>query len=119
VAMGLKFRKSPKVWIAMTAPGASPVLEEAKEKHLQGIPGTAAQLGEEFSIIKKVTPEDFGQAEGEVAVRDGLEDFLTEPFAKFHHTLLMAGGQKCRRLHEKAKIYSWPQSLHLTRAKPL
>ena len=27
-----------------------------------------------------------------MAVGNGLEDFLTEPFAKFHHTLLMAGG---------------------------
>ena len=46
-------------------PGSSLLFwREAKEKHLQGIPGTAAQIGEEFSIIKKVTPEDFGQAEG-------------------------------------------------------
>ena len=77
----------------MTAPGAVSCFGgKAKEKDLQGIPGTAAQLGEEFSIIKKVTPEDFGQAEDEVAVGDGLEDFFTEPFAKFHDTLLMAGG---------------------------
>ncbi len=46
----------------------------------------------EFSIIKKVTPENYGQAEGEVAVRYGLEDLLTKPFAKFHHSLLTAGG---------------------------
>jgi len=28
-------------------------------------------------------------------------------------------GQKCRLLQENASRYSWPQSLHLTRAKPL
>ena len=41
---------------------------------------------------EEISPEDFGYAEGEVAVRYGLEDLLTKPFTKFHHTFLMAGG---------------------------
>ena len=47
-------------------------------------------------LIKKVTPEDFGQAEGEVAVGDGLEDFFTEPLPEFYHPLLMAGGAELK-----------------------
>jgi hypothetical protein len=93
VAMGVEVQEIAEGLDRNDCPGSSLLFwREAKEKDLQGIPGTAAQLGEKFSIIKKVTPEDFGQAEGEVAMGNGLENFLTEPFAKFHHTLLMAGG---------------------------
>ena len=60
------------------------------EKHLEGVPGTPAEFGEEFSIIEKVSPEDFWYAEDEVAVGNGLEDLLTEPFSKLQHSLLVA-----------------------------
>ena len=49
------------------------------EKHLEGVPGAPAELGEEPSIIEKVSPEDLRYAEDEVAVGHGLEDLLTEP----------------------------------------
>jgi hypothetical protein len=65
---------------------------EAKERHLQGIPCTAAQFGEDFSIIEEVAPENLWDAEGEVAVGDGLEDLLTKPLTEFHHSFLVAGG---------------------------
>jgi len=45
---------------------------------------------------EEISPEDFGYAEGEVAVRCGLEDLLTKPFTKFHHTLLQA--------HEEGRV---------------
>jgi hypothetical protein len=59
------------------------------EKHLERVPGTPAEFGEEFSIIEKVSPEDFWYAEDEVAVGNGLEHFFTQIFPKFHHPLLM------------------------------
>jgi hypothetical protein len=43
------------------------------EELLKASPGAAAQLGEEFSIIQKVKPEDLGYAGADVAVRDGIK----------------------------------------------
>ena len=61
------------------------------DKDLQGIPRAAAETGKKFSVVKKIPAKDFRDAENEMSMR---------------------------RLQEKASKYSWPQSLHLTRAKP-
>ena len=42
-------------------------------------------------FIEEVSPEDLGYAEDEMAVRNGLKDFFTQPFAKFDHPFLVAG----------------------------
>jgi hypothetical protein len=38
-----------------------------------------------------------------MAVGYGLEDFLTQPFAKFHHALLMTGGAEVPALTRKSQ----------------
>ena len=92
VAMGIEVQEIPEGLDSNDCPGSSLVFwNGAKEKHLQGIPRRAAQLGEEFSIIEEVAAEDLWYAEGEVPVGDGLEDLLTKPFPEFHYSLLVTG----------------------------
>jgi len=61
------------------------------EKHFQRLPCTSAEIGEQLSVIEKISAKDLGYAENEVTVRDGLDHFFTEPFPEFHHSLLMTG----------------------------
>jgi hypothetical protein len=61
------------------------------EKLLQRFPATSAQLRKEFSVEEKISAEDFGYAEDEMAVRDCLDHFLAQPFSEFNDPLLMAG----------------------------
>ena len=61
------------------------------EKHFQRVPCTSAQFGEESSIIEEVSPEDLWCAKNEMTMWYSLEHLFTEPFPKFHHSLLMAG----------------------------
>jgi hypothetical protein len=73
------------------------------EKDLQGIPGAAAEVGKEFSIIQKVTAEDFRDAEYKMSVRNLLEDVHAQPFPEFHHAFLVAGGAEVAALAGKSK----------------
>ena len=59
------------------------------EKHFQRGPCTSAQFGEESSVIEEIPPQDFGYAEDEMSVRNGLEDFFAKPFPEFHHPFLV------------------------------
>jgi hypothetical protein len=47
------------------------------EKHLQCFPTASAQVGEQPAVVKKITPENFGNAKDEVAVRNSFEHFFT------------------------------------------
>jgi len=60
------------------------------EKDLQGFPGTAAEIGQQLSIVEEVTAEDLRDAEYEMPVRNLLEYIHAEPFPEFHHALLVA-----------------------------
>jgi hypothetical protein len=40
------------------------------------------------SIIKKISPQDFGDTKDEMPVGDGLDDLLTEPFPEFKKELI-------------------------------
>jgi hypothetical protein len=60
------------------------------KKDLQCFPSTATEIGKEFSIIEKISAEDFWYTEDEMPVRNGLEDFFTKPFPEFNNPLLMA-----------------------------
>jgi hypothetical protein len=53
------------------------------EKDLQRLPAIAAQIREEISA------EDFGYAEHEMPVRNGLEDFFTETLSELNYPFLM------------------------------
>ena len=59
------------------------------EKQFQGVPPTATQVGEEFSVIEEIPPQDFWYAEDKMTMWNGLEDFLTEPFTKFYNPFLV------------------------------
>jgi hypothetical protein len=60
------------------------------EKTLQRSPGAAAQIGKEFSIVKKVTTKDLRDAEHEMPEGNLLEYLHAQPLPEFHHPLLMA-----------------------------
>jgi len=58
-------------------------------KGFQILPSTTAQTGKELAIIKEISAENFRDAESEMAMRNGFQDFFTEPLAEFNHPLLM------------------------------
>jgi len=60
------------------------------KKYLQGFPGAPAQIGQKLPVIQEVTAQDLRDAEDKMPMRDLLEDIHAEPFAEFHHALLMA-----------------------------
>jgi hypothetical protein len=64
------------------------------EEFLQALPSTAAEIGEQLPIIEEIAAQDFGYAEDEMPVRNGLEDFFTQPFPEFYYPFLMAGRTK-------------------------
>ncbi len=53
------------------------------------IPPATTQVGHKTSVVQEIPPEDFGYAENEMSVRNGLEDFFAKPLAEFHHPFLM------------------------------
>ena len=59
------------------------------EKQSQRVPPTATQVGEEFSVIEEIPPEDLWYAKNEMTVWYSLEHFFTEPFPEFHHPFLV------------------------------
>jgi hypothetical protein len=60
----------------------------------QGFPAATAEIGEQLSVIEEIAAENFGYAEDEMAVGQGLEDFFAEPLAKLHNTFLVTGWAK-------------------------
>ena len=60
-------------------------------KHFQGFPGRAAEGGKQFSIIQKIPAKNLGNTEHEMPMGNLFEDIHTEPFAEFHHALLVTG----------------------------
>ncbi|UCG65766.1 MAG: hypothetical protein JSW12_01555 [Deltaproteobacteria bacterium] len=54
------------------------------KKHLHCLPRTSAQLRKELTGVWELSAEDFGYAEDEMAVRDCLDHFLTQPFSEFY-----------------------------------
>lgn len=61
VAMGVEVQEIAEGLDRYDCPGSSLLFwREAKEKYLQRIPGTVAQLGEKFSIIEIVAPQNLG-----------------------------------------------------------
>jgi len=92
LAMGIEVQEIPKSldcndgpWVYLLS--GKGVLEEL----LKASPDAATQIRQKSSVIKEVTPEDLGHAEGEMAVGNGLEHLFTKPFTKFHDPFLMAG----------------------------
>jgi hypothetical protein len=73
MAMGVEIQQIPKGLDSDDCPGRGIwVGRGLQQDGLKRIPGTATQIGEKFSIIKEVTPEELWDAEGEVAVWDSL-----------------------------------------------
>ena len=61
------------------------------DEDFQRFPGAAAEGGEKFSIIQKVTAKDFGDAEDEMTMGHLFQDIHAEPLTEFHHALLVTG----------------------------
>jgi hypothetical protein len=64
------------------------------DKTLQRLPGATAKGGKEFSIVKKIPPENLRNAENKMPMCNLFEDFHAQPLSEFHHTFLMAGWAK-------------------------
>ena len=75
-----------------------PLPHRLPKKELQGFPGAAVQIGKKIPVIEKITPQDLREAEDEMPVGNLFEHLGTEPFAEFHHPLLMAGGAEMTAL---------------------
>lgn len=70
------------------AAGDGIVLQNGRpEEDLQGFPGTAAEISKKLAIIKKVMPENFGNAKDEMSVGNLLEDVHAQQLPKPHHAL--------------------------------
>ena len=88
--------------------------KDAKKLSAAGLRPKAEQLTEillrkEFSIIEEISPEDFGNPEDEMPMRDGLDQLLTEPFAECNHSLLVAGWAEVSALAREGQ----PTAVHL------
>jgi hypothetical protein len=73
------------------------------KKHLQGFPGTTAQIGKKLPVIKEISAEDLRDAEDEMPVGNLFENIHAQPLPEFHHTLLMAGGAEVTALAGKGQ----------------
>ena len=73
------------------------------DKDLQGFPRAAAEIGEEFPVVKEISAQDLWDAEDEMPVRHLFQDIAAEPLAEFHDTFLMAGGAKVTALAGKGQ----------------
>jgi len=71
------------------------------EIFFQGFPAATAEIGEQLSVIEEISAQDFGYAEDEMSVRNGLQNFFTQPFVEFHHPFLMARWTKMATLTRK------------------
>jgi len=97
------------------------------DKYLQGFPSASAQIGQQLSVIEKVSAQDLRDAKDKMPMGDLLEDIHAEPFAEFHHALLMAGWAEMAALAGEgqkifmAAVFASPirSRTSLTRAKPL
>jgi len=91
VAVGVESQKVPKCLDGNHSPWYCVFArDEASQIHFKSLPGAAAQLREQFAVIKKISPQDLGNAEDKVPVRDQLDHFPAQPLPKLHHPLLVA-----------------------------
>ena len=73
-----------------------PLRHRLPKKELQGFPGAATQVGKQVPVIEEIPAQDFRDTEYDMAVGNLLKHAGTEPFAEFHHPLLMAGGAEIK-----------------------
>jgi len=48
------------------------LMDRLREKDLQGIPGTTAEIGKEFPVVKEISAQDLRDAEDEMPVGNFL-----------------------------------------------
>jgi hypothetical protein len=83
-----------------------PLWNRLLDKHPQGLPSTTTQFRKERTIIKKITPEDLGDAEDKMTMGNLFQNLSAHPFAKLNHSLLVAGGTEVSALaREGQKIF--------------
>ena len=61
---------------------------------VQHFPCTAAQFCEQLTIKHEIDPQSFWNAENPLPMRHAFQYFFAQPFAEFHHPLLMTGWTK-------------------------
>jgi hypothetical protein len=92
MAMRMESQKIPKRLDRDERPrNRTPFRNRLPKKHPQAFPNTATQFREKRTIIKKITPEDLGDAKDEMAMGDFSQNLSAHPFTKLHHPLLVAG----------------------------
>jgi len=60
-------------------------------KGFQALPSTTTQVGKQAAVVKKIPPQNFGDAQYRMSVRNRFDDLMTQPFTEFHHPFLMTG----------------------------
>jgi len=58
-------------------------------KYFKHLPTTPAEIGKQFTVIKKVPSQNFWDAEHYIPMRNLFYNFPAQPIAEFHHLLLM------------------------------
>jgi hypothetical protein len=92
MAMRMESQKIPKRFDGDDRPrNRTPLQNGLPQKHPQAFPDTATQFRKKRTIIKKITPEDLGDAEDKITMGDLFQNLSAHPFAKLDHSLLVTG----------------------------
>ena len=92
MAMGVESREIPKGLDGDDGAGECILLRNnGLEKRFRRVPCTSAEIGEQLSVIEKISAKDLEYTENEMTVRYSLEHVFTEPFSELYLSLLMAG----------------------------
>jgi hypothetical protein len=81
----------------------TPLRNGLPKKHPQAFPDTATQFREKRSVIKKIPPEDLGDAEDKMTMGDLFQNLSAHPFAKLDHSLLVAARTEVSALAGEGK----------------
>jgi hypothetical protein len=88
------------------------------EERGKSLPGAQGEFGEKPSPIPECRPQDLGECEDEMPVRNRADHLLPDETTHRAARLAQQEGQNPRCLQEKATRYSFPQTSHRMRAKP-
>jgi len=72
------------------------------------LPAKTTQFGKQLAVIKEITPQNLGNAENHMPVRDRLNHLPAQPFAKFYNPLLMTRGAEMPPFARKSEQILMP-----------
>jgi hypothetical protein len=66
--------------------------KDCPEKYAKAVGGTAAEPGEQFTVVKEKLTQDYRDRKDILAVGQGVENVFPQQFTKLDHLFCMAGG---------------------------